>query len=412
MLNRKRIALVALAAVMTLGTVGCSGNPQLIEQLNLGEEYMASSDYENAIVAYQAAIGIDKYAWDAHSGLVLAMVESEKPQEEINIAISNAVEASMELAGTNVKGSDAEALVGFYETAMGATTNEVIVLNILIASNDVLKDNPFETEYVTKLETMAPAFIESNNYEEAQDLIDRLKESGTSADVTALEQQKEEKEAADASYVATLTKAVEYIEAGNWTAIADMESTDEIAALRERIGDVGNFSYIFTEGERAGKTIGYYSMEGCSCNEWYYGETVDGQRAGVGGQYWCMYDGDQLYVETYVGQWENDRPNGSGHYCFEYDGEVMIDEDATYVNGRKHGTYETVSIDEEGYEWTTSYTLDNGHYVEVEVEDWVSSAGDGYYYYAVAYRQEANGSTTARTWRVAEDRVVGVCHFK
>jgi len=412
MLNKKRIALVALAAVMTLGTVGCGGNPQLTEKLNLGEEYMTSGDYENAIAAYQSAIGVDKYAWDAHSGLVLAMVEGGKDQEEINAAISTAVAASMELAGTNVKGSDVEALVGFYETAMDATTNEVIILDVLIASNDVLKENPFNEEYVSKLETMIENLIEANNYEAAQDLIDRLKEVNPDADIAALEQQKEEKESADASYVATLTKAVEYIEAGNWTAIADMESTDEIAALRERIGDVGNFSYTFTEGARAGKTIGYYSMEGCSCNEWYYGDMSNGQRAGFGGQYWCMYDGDQLYVETYVGQWENDRPNGSGHYCFAYGGEVVIDEDATYVNGRKHGTYETVSIDEEGYEWTTSYTLDNGRYIEVEVEDWVSSAGDGYYYYAVAYRQEANGSTTARTWRVAEDRVVGVCHFK
>ena len=49
MLNKKRIALVALAAVMTLGTVGCGGNPQLTEQLNLGEEYMTAEGLYDAL---------------------------------------------------------------------------------------------------------------------------------------------------------------------------------------------------------------------------------------------------------------------------------------------------------------------------------------------------------------------------
>lgn len=414
MLNKKRIALVALATVMTLSAVGCgaSTNPQLTEQINLGQEYITSGDYESAIAAYESAIAIDKYAWDAHSGLVLAMAETGRNQEDINAAINTAVAASMELAGTNVKGSQAEALVGFYETAMEATANEYIILSVLIASNDVLKDNPFDQEYVSKLETMSENLIESNNFDAAQELIDRLKEENSNVDVEALEKQKEEKEAVDAAYVETLVKVAEYIETGNWIAMADLDGTDEIKVLSDRIGDVGSFSYTFTEGARAGKTIGYYSMEGCSCNQWYYGDMLDGQRHGFGGWYWAIYSDDQLYVDNYVGQWENDAPNGSGHIYVSYGESILKDEETTFLNGLTNGTFELETVGEDGYVWQATYTISNGRYVEVEVENWLSPAGDGMHYYAVAYRQNEDGTTSARTWKVATDTVEGVSHFR
>ena len=412
MLNKKRVALVALAAIMTLGTVACGGNQQLTEQLNLGQEYMTNGDYESAIAAYEAIIATDKYAWDAHSGLVLAMYEGGKGQDAINTAINNAVAASMELAGTNLSDIEAEALQGFYATAFGVTTNDVIILNVLISANDVLKENPFEETYLNKLESMIQAYIEANNYEAAQELIDRLKEINPNANVAELEKQKEEKESADAGYIATLTKAVEYIEAGNWTALADMESSDEIAALSDRIGDVGNFSYTFTEGARTGKTIGYYSIEGCGCNEWYYGDMSNGQRSGYGGWYWAMYSDGQLYVDIYTGEWFNDAPNGSGHYSIKYGENVVLDENATYVNGLKNGTYEIESVGEDGYVWTTSYTIVNGRYVEAEVESWVGPAAEGSYTYAIAYRTDDDGTTTAKKWTVKEGAVEGIAHFR
>ena len=226
MLNKRRIAVLALAAVMTLGAVGCGETTsQVTEQISLGQEYLNNGDYESAIAEFESMIATDKYAWDAHSGLVAAMVESGKNQEDINRAISNAVDAAMELSGTNLTGIEGEKLLNFYGQVFASTTNDVIVLNTLISSNDVLEENPFEEAYYRNLEKMAQFYIESNNYDAAQQLIDRLKEGNTSVDVAELEKQKVEKETADGGYVAVLTKAADFIDAKEWQALADLEGT-------------------------------------------------------------------------------------------------------------------------------------------------------------------------------------------
>ncbi len=416
MLNKKRIAALMLAAMTAFSLIGCGStgpSAEVVSKIELGAEYLGNGEYEEAIEAYEEAIALDKYAWDAHAGLIVAMAEAERPQEEIQVKVTEALEASLEKAESGIEENEVEVLAELYDTAIEAVgENDVLVLDVLITSNDVLaEENPLQEEYVAKLEEMANYYIEGNNYEAAQELIDRLNEEGKTELVEELQKALDDKKLAEEAYVQALIEASEYIIAGDWAGLANFCDSEEMAVLDEKLGDVGYVSYAFNDAEHGGNVIAYYSMEGCNCNQWYYGQMKDGVRTGHGGWYWAMNNANgELYVDNFIGEWSNDAPNGYGTRKVELAGEIIKDTSGTYVNGLLDGTYTKTDIDEDGYEWEVTYTVENGRYVEVEVEDWIKLE-EGYYVYAVAYRDEENGSRTAHVYKATYDDIERVAHF-
>ena len=62
--------------------------------------------------------------------------------------------------------------------------------------------------------------------------------------------------------------------------------------------------------------------------------------------------------------------------------------------------------------WKSTYNIYNGRYEEIEVEEWVSPAAEGSYIYAIAYRENEDGTTSATKWTVQEGSKEGVAHFR
>ncbi len=413
---KNRILAFALAVITALSLIGCSGtgmSAEVIECIQLGAKYLEDGEYEEAIEAYEDALELDEYAWEAHTGLITAMSKAERPQEEINEKITVAMETSLDKAEEGIENNEVDALVELYETAIEVSEgNDVLIMDILITSNDVLlEENPLHEDYVAKLEEMANYYIAGNNYDAAQELIDRLAEEGKDSLVEELQKALDDKKLAEEAYVEVLKEAAEYIVSEDWQGLADLYASEDVYVLDEKLGDVGYISYAFNDVEHGGNVIAYYSMEGCNCNQWYYGQMKEGVRTGNGGWFWAKNESDGIYVENYVGQWENDAPNGAGYWYIEFGGSVIKDMDVTVANGLLHGSFTESVVDEDGYEWVMEYTIENGKYVEVEVEDWISQE-EGKIIYAVAYRDNEDGTRSAVKWTAYEDEVEGIAHFR
>ena len=73
------IAVLAIVATVIIAlTISSSGKDRkLQEQLDLGEKYIDELDYEQAIVAYEAAIEIDPMSVEAYLGLINAYIGME-----------------------------------------------------------------------------------------------------------------------------------------------------------------------------------------------------------------------------------------------------------------------------------------------------------------------------------------------
>ena len=78
-------AVVCIAVATVIFVTGNSAERKLAEQLDLAEGYLSELDYENAIVAYEAAIEIDPGCRDAYLGLADIYIEQEEYEEAAKI---------------------------------------------------------------------------------------------------------------------------------------------------------------------------------------------------------------------------------------------------------------------------------------------------------------------------------------
>lgn len=78
-------AVVCIAVAAVILVTGNSTERKLAEQLDLAEGYLSEPDYENAIVAYEAAIEIDPGCRDAYLGLADIYIEQEDYEEAAKI---------------------------------------------------------------------------------------------------------------------------------------------------------------------------------------------------------------------------------------------------------------------------------------------------------------------------------------
>ena len=91
-MNKKWIiiiaAIAAVVCIVVAAVIFVTGNSperKLAEQLDLAEGYLSELDYENAIVAYEAAIEIDPGCRDAYLGLADIYIEQEDYEEAAKI---------------------------------------------------------------------------------------------------------------------------------------------------------------------------------------------------------------------------------------------------------------------------------------------------------------------------------------
>ena len=428
MKNRKNLITLALVGMMVFCMTGCGNfvTDKLAEmRLEGGNQYLEAGSYEEAIAAYEQVLNMDKYQWDAYTGLVEAMLLKEVEYTDVKAVIEKGLDAAFEKYETGIGEEEADELKDFFEAALDAALEDFsLTLDILISTNDVLpEDDTWEDAYVQALEKGAQNAVDNIDCEKADDLINRLKEKGGDEDQIARleEQNNDNKENGDA-YIDVLLAATTYIELGDWEALADYQESEEVASLMERIGDKGQLYYQIPYEEN--KVIGYFSMEGCKCDQWYYGELVDGQREGDGTWVFVRQEkavtteGESIflgyYIDVYAGQWKEDKPNGTGNLFISSRGNVMKDLEVTVVDGLVDGSYIDYETDEKGNVWEFEYTVSNGEYVPVEPEaDWVGTAGEGKMFYSIAYQRNADGEpTSARVLITRLEDKFGIAHFR
>lgn len=80
------LSLTAVAAVVVvMVSTGRSNGNDLQRQLDLGKRYVSELDYENAVIAYEAALEIDPYCLEAYLGLADAYMALGQPDKAMEI---------------------------------------------------------------------------------------------------------------------------------------------------------------------------------------------------------------------------------------------------------------------------------------------------------------------------------------
>ena len=92
----KKCGALILALVMLLSLWGCSGAPTWQEQYDLGVRYLSEGNYQEAIIAFTAAIEIDPKRAEAYVGRGGAYVASGETEENLKAALAD-YEAALEL---------------------------------------------------------------------------------------------------------------------------------------------------------------------------------------------------------------------------------------------------------------------------------------------------------------------------
>ena len=412
-MKRKVYKFLIITAAMALGLVGCSTEAKVERQLELGASSMEAGDYDAAITAYEEAIALDKYEIEGYEGLVVAMVSDGRSNEEIAGVVAGVTDAITELKASEegLSEEDKAAAERFYTLASDAIAGDMdMEIAIMEEGVGVLgEESQIADAYEDKVNEVIDHYLAGNNLEEAKELAGQMATTlpsnenaqDTAATVT-------EKAEAEQDLVDILMIAYEYIQNEDWAALAEFSGSEELAIIKEKVGDAGNYSYIFGGGT-TGIGIGYYSMEGCSCDEWYVGDYVDGMRSGYGGWYWAYCTEDGYSYEIYEGDWVNDVPNGKGH-IYQPDNGIFADDEVTVINGLYDGTYTRV-YEYEGNLYSGTYEVVEGVPVDSEVPDWFEK-DEGWVYLSVVYFKLSDGRQSSNYVAVPEGRLCGVAHFR
>lgn len=273
-----------------------------------------------------------------------------------------------------------------------------------------------EREAAAKFQAEADKYVEGNNYEAAQESMKKaLEQTPKDEELLAASEELDKKAEEMNAYSKTMEAAITAIEGDDAQALNELQESDAGKALAEKIGDVGSYIYI-PEGGKTGKGIGYYSFEGCDCNEWYYGDYKDGVREGNGTWYFVNSNTDDgnLYKEVYTGQWSADKPNGTGHQYIASGDTVHTDQDFTVKDGLFYGTYQITDTLEDGTQVTGSYTLTDGKYQTISDEELIANsfAVPTDPHLAIAFLYDESGAIRSCTMVYAQDVTEGVAHFR
>ena len=415
-LRKKFVCAIIMTVILMAYLTGCGLDSKVNAYLEQGEECLANKDYSGAMEAYQAAIDLDMQSVKAHLGLLQSMIQAQSSYAELYSVITDTINVSKELAASEegLTEEQEKDLQDYYRLAADTMESDDMNVSMEILETGIHifgPDSAVANDYKDNVRQLVDHYLEGNNFSKAGEyasILERVLPNDDTSKSTAAEVQ--ERQNAEQAYVDVLLRAVDLIEASDWQGLADLEETEDALALAEKIGDVGNYSYMF-DGGSDGMSIGYYSMEGCECNEWYYGSMTNGQRDGDGGWYWASNHTKGLYIDNYVGQWANDMPNGAGHRYVNSYGTVVKDDDITVKDGLLHGTFTHVFTRDNGESYESTYTVIDGVYQEVEVEDWLKEKiNEGKYVFCVVY-YDVDGVTSASYMTCTEGTREEIAHF-
>lgn len=380
------VITVLLALAIAAGIVIEQNTPdkRLERHLDSGDKFLEELDFEQALVAYQAAISIDPKNMDAYLGALQASTELGDTQlaqslmadalQAIGSLSSEELDASMDqitdiyTQADKVYPSDTEEAVDILEDGYEITGGADPIRDALI--DDYLKlaeeaknvgDYDKAIEYYEKVLELDP---------ENADALAGLDEC-----YAALEEAQQAAEQ-EASREALLSLVYDTMAAGNYDAMTSIDGSDEADAIADSMtepyliyapnGFTENYTGVaagiyrpYDNQTQSYRDGGYY---------FYYGEYINGVRSGHGVSIWNTNGGQQIYD----GPWDGDMPNGNGtttYYGYsDTTGESYVKvTTGNYTNGLENGTM-TSSLTAGGYTYTGSWVSENGHTVPYDYD--------------------------------------------
>ena len=217
----------------------------------------------------------------------------------------------------------------------------------------------------------ADAYMENEDYIKAQEAMKKaLEQLPEDEELQKAAEELDKKAEEIKQYHAIMEAAMTAIETDDAAALDALQEGEERQLLLEKAKDTGSYIY-FPEGGTSGIGVGFYTFDDCECDQWYYGDYVEGKREGKGIWYYVSShteDGN-LYKEVYDGDWSEDAPNGKGHQVIALGDTIDTDQEFKVKNGLFHGTYEMKDTLEDGTEVKGTYQLKKGKYVTISDEE-------------------------------------------
>ena len=345
-----RVTAAACVLCLLLSACGKSAEEQWQEQYDLGQQYLLELDYEQAIVAFTAAIEIDENNAQAYVARAEAYLAADA---------AGAEGASDTEAAGDVILSDYQAAA--LEDYLWAVSIDETLSDAYIGAAELY--------IITGDYDAAASVIEEGLTVNPGDAVLEAYQSVLDSKITAASQRQEIED----QYLETLLSLAQAF-------YADPESMGDTEWMDDEFRE---FAQSLEETQlwelENGLVLGVYRYGFI-----YYGEMEDGQRKGYGIWFLCGtfdvsnrsdLDGVQIGNYIYAGEWDDNYPNGSGS-IYEFYVSTSSAWDMTFVNGLGDGTG-TLSFRDASVSGSTGVTAENGKLVQI------GETEDGYAYYAV-----------------------------
>ena len=268
------------------------------------EKFMDQMDYEQAVIAFQAAIKIEPKRADAYLGLASAYQGMGKQEEAVQI---------------------------------------------LAAGYENTRDREVSGQLEDVVMMRYEAYMEEGDYERAEKILEFLYEATGDRETKKMIDELKNQEELDRQSRDLLDQLYKACEGGNLEYVKDIMNTADYQTLLMKANDR------ITYPSATGNSVAVFNNKAL-----YYGNLKDGKREGSG--IWIKSDAESTNV--YEGQWSGDMPDGSGTVTFtKYTagGAVVYTArtSGTFTRGKENGTMTLVHMQNNETN-TFNYTASNG----------------------------------------------------
>ena len=413
-LKKKKTGLIVAICVVVVLALGAgayflffTSEKRYERKMDVAEKAMTDSNYEEAVTAYEAALGIFDDRVPAMNGLLSAQIsagESDGAREnftEFRTTItgfdadkvtenSEDIVAFYEYADDLY--SDTDSLIDAYKEGYNLTNDNGLKKNLVTAYVD-RADAMDNSDYENKIAAYGDALdldstnesalsgrkacayavlddmMDAQQYDQAESFINTYADSMSDVDFSSYTEKIESERALMTARHDLMEQVISLMSASDYAGMMDVDGSDNASTV---VANMDGDSYVYaTDGydsSYTGKAAGVYTYSTLLSSGYYfyYGDYENGVRSGQGTMFVKMDGYNQAYL-VYEGAWSNDKPNGAGT-------ETSVNEDAgdelvtvtrsgNLVDGLFDGevTVSLVSNDEEyGGTYTGTFTASNG----------------------------------------------------
>ncbi len=405
------IVTICVIAVLALGAgayfLFFTPEKRYERKMDTAENAMTDSSYEEAVIAYEAALGIFSDRVPAMNGLLAAQIGSG----ESDAARENFAEFRTTITGFDADkvAENLEDIVAFYEYADDLYSDTDSLIDAYKEGYDLTNDSGLKknlvavyvdradamdnSDYENKIAAYGDALdLDSTNesalsgrkecayavlddmmntqqYDQAESFINTYADSMSDVDFSSYTEKIESERALMTARHDLMEQVISLMSASDYAGMMDVDGSENASTV---VANMDGTSYIYaTDGydsSYTGKGAGIYTYSSLLSSGYYfyYGDYENGVRSGQGSLFVKMDGYNQAYL-VYEGAWSNDKPNGAGT-------ETSVNEDAgdelvtvtrsgNLVDGLFDGdvTVSLVSNDEEyAGTYTGTFTASNG----------------------------------------------------